>query len=80
MVLIYFFILNFYFIHLIFNMFQKWYLGLWSLSGLFYSILIIDTYHSQKLGVEQIFLLMMVPGLDLIRLFFERLKKEQTSI
>ena len=65
------------FIHLIFNMFQKWYLGDSGvyLVSFFISILIIDTYHSQKLGVEQIFLLMMVPGLDLIRLFFERLKK-----
>lgn len=64
-------------IFLIFNLYQKWYLGDSGvyLISFFISISIINNYHFENLSVEQIFLLMMVPGLDLIRLFFERIKR-----
>lgn len=64
-------------VFLIFNFNQRWYLGDSGvyLISFFISILIINNYHLKNLCVEQIFLLMMVPGLDLIRLFFERIKK-----
>ena len=64
-------------VFLIFNFNQRWYLGDSGvyLVSFFISILIINNYHLKNLCVEQIFLLMMVPGLDLIRLFFERIKK-----
>ena len=67
-------------VFLIFNFNQRWYLGDSGvyLVSFFISILIINNYHLKNLCVEQIFLLMMVPGLDLIRLFFERIKKEDT--
>jgi len=62
---------------LVFNLYQRWYLGDSGvyLISFFVSIIIIKNYHLENLYVEQIFLLMMVPGLDLIRLFFERIKK-----
>ena len=61
------------------NLFEKWYMGD---SGIFFlsfvtSILIIQYYNQGKLVVEQIFLIMMLPGIDLMRLFFERIKNKK---
>tara|TARA_X000001036_G_scaffold424525_1_gene449654 strand:+ start:202 stop:1209 length:1008 start_codon:yes stop_codon:yes gene_type:complete len=61
------------------NLFEKWYMGD---SGVLFlsfvtAILIIQNYNQGILVVEQIFLIMMLPGIDLIRLFFERIKNKK---
>lgn len=61
------------------NLIEKWYMGN---SGVFFlsfltSILIIKNYNLGNLVVEQIFLLMMLPGIDLSRLFFERIRNKK---
>ena len=38
-----------------------------------WSIFIIDIYKLEKIYADQIFLLMMIPGIDMLRLFIKRL-------
>lgn len=49
------------------------------LLGYILSFLIIKTYNSDYVFIfaDEIFILMMLPGIDLIRLFFKRIKKKQ---
>lgn len=39
-----------------------------------FSIFIIDNYHNEKLYADEIFLIMIIPGLELIRIFSTRIK------
>ena len=46
-----------------------------------FSILIINFYQNENSFVcEEIFIIMMLPGLDMIRLFFQRILKKKKSI
>lgn len=46
-----------------------------------FSILIINFYQNENLFVcEEIFIIMMLPGLDMIRLFFERILKKKNPL
>ena len=49
------------------------------LLGYILSFLIIKTYNSDEVFMfaDEIFILMMLPGIDLIRLFFKRIRKKQ---
>ena len=50
--------------------------GIFLLSSI-YAFLIIENYKMNNLYVDQIFLIMLVPGLDMIRLFFQRIKNKK---
>ena len=46
-----------------------------------FSILIINFYQNEKLFVcEEIFIIMMIPGLDMLRLFFQRISKNKNPL
>ena len=67
------------FLFLILNLKKKLFLGdsgVFFLSTLF-SLLVIENYQINKISAEQIFLLMMLPGIDMLRLFLERILKKK---
>ena len=45
-----------------------------NLISFIFSIFIINNYHNEKLYADQIFLIMIIPGLELIRIFSTRIK------
>ena len=70
------------FLFLILNLKKKLFLGdsgVFFLSTLF-SLLVIENYQINKISAEQIFLLMMLPGIDMLRLFLERILKKKKPI
>ena len=64
---------------LILNLKKKIFLGdsgIFLLSSIF-SIMVISNYQTGKLISEEIFLLMMIPGIDMFRLFVERIARKK---
>ena len=45
-----------------------------------FSILIINFYQNEKLFVCEDFIIMMIPGLDMLRLFFQRISKNKNPL
>ena len=81
---IYYFFLIFMFFFLILNFLNKSYLGD---SGnyiisiiLSYLILIINREMPESIYAEEILLLLLIPGIDLIRLFFQRIKNKKNPL
>lgn len=46
-------------------------------NGFLISVLIIYFYKEKKFSVDEIFVIMMLPGIDMLRLFFQRISKKK---